>query len=250
LASHGFNVLSLAYFNEKGLPKQLAEIPLEYFERVFQWLNNNPITKGQDIYIHGTSKGGELALLIASRYPFIKKAVALSPHAYCFQGLNYKNVSSWSYEGKSIPFICLKNHILFTNMLHCFIKNQPFGYAYTYKTCLLSAGNREAARIKIENAKADILLIAGEEDNIWNAWDVCVEIMNTLEKYNYKYRYNFLDYGAAGHLSLSPYILPTAVTASMKLAPRLMFTTGGTLEGNAHAQADSWDKTIEFLKKQ
>jgi hypothetical protein len=35
LASHGFNVLSLPFFGEKGLPAQLSEIPLEYFERVF-----------------------------------------------------------------------------------------------------------------------------------------------------------------------------------------------------------------------
>jgi hypothetical protein len=31
LASHGFNVLALAYFGSKGLNSSLAEIPLEYF---------------------------------------------------------------------------------------------------------------------------------------------------------------------------------------------------------------------------
>lgn len=249
LASHGFNVLSLAYFNDKGLPKQLAEIPLEYFEKVFQWLKKNPITNGNDIYIHGTSKGGELALLLASRYPIIKKVVAVAPHAYCFQGLNYKNVSSWSYEGKSMPFIRLKNRILFTNMLDSFMKNKPFGYAYMYKTSVNTAKNKETARIKVENAKADILLIAGEKDNIWNTYDGCVEIMDTLAKYNYKYNYNLLAYENAGHPFPLPYIIPVGVTASMRLAPRLVFATGGTLEGNAHIQTDSWDRTIEFFKE-
>jgi hypothetical protein len=31
--------------------------------------------------------------------------------------------------------------------------------------------------------------------------------------------------------------------------PRLVLSMGGTLEGNAHARADAWEKTIEFFKK-
>lgn len=248
LASHRFNVLSLAYFNEKGLPKKLAEIPLEYFEKAFQWLKNNTITKGSDIYVHGTSKGGELALLLASRYDIVKKVVAVPPHAYCFQGLSYKNVSTWSYKGESVPFIRLRNRTLLANMLECIIKNEPFGYAYTYKTELDIASNKEDARIKVENIKADILLVAGEKDNIWNSYDGCAEIMNTLRKYNHKYNYSFLAFENAGHPFPVPYIIPAGLTNSVKVMPRLVLNAGGTLEGNANFQKVSWDKTIKFLK--
>jgi len=171
LASHGFNVLTLAYFSEKGVPAKLAEIPLEYFEKAFDRLKNNPVTAGKGLYLHCTSKGGELGLLLASRYPFIKKVAAFAPHAYCFQGLGFKNVSSWIYEGKQIPYIRTKSGTLIADMLGCFIKNKPFGYTHTYKTSLLSATNKENARIKIENAQADILLFAGKQDNIWNSYD-------------------------------------------------------------------------------
>lgn len=247
LASYGFYVLAVPYFSREALPKRLAEVPLEYFERVFQWLEKNPITKGNDLYIHGTSKGGELALLLASRYPCIKKAAVFAPHAYCFQGLNYKNVSSWTYDGKQIPFIKLKNSTLFKNILDCFIKNKSFGYTYTYKTCVEAAKNKEEARIKIEKSKADLLLIAGKKDNIWNALDGCEEIVDTLKKCNYKYKYELLPYENGGHSFPLPYIIPIPVTASMKIAPRLIFRTGGNLEGNAYMQKDSWDKTIEFF---
>jgi hypothetical protein len=70
-------------------------------------------------------KGAELALIPASRYPFITRVAVFAPDAYCFQGLAFKNVSSWTYEGKSLPFIRLKNRWLFANMLSCFIKNEP-----------------------------------------------------------------------------------------------------------------------------
>lgn len=35
----------------------------------------------------------------------------------------------------------------------------------------------------------------------------------------------------------------------LKIAPRLIFSSGGTLEGNARAQVDSsWEKAIEFFR--
>jgi len=31
------------------------------------------------------------------------------------------------------------------------------------------------------------------------------------------------------------------------MGPRLQFSTGGSLEANAHAQVDAWEKSIAFL---
>jgi len=246
LASHGFNVLTVAYFNEKGLPPKLAEIPIEYFKKVFAWLASSSITANKEVYLHCTSKGGELGLLLASRYPFIKKVAAFAPHAYCFQGLNFKNVSSWTYKEKPLPYIRLKNSTIFCNMLACFFQNKPFGYTHTYREGLFRAKNKEDARIKIENASADLLLFAGKQDNIWNAYDGCMEIMDTLRKNGYQHKYELCSYENAGHPFYAPYIIPAGETY-MKVAPRMTFSTGGTLEGNAEAQVDSWDKMLEFF---
>ncbi len=105
LASHGYNVLAVPYFGEDGLSSQLSRIPLEYFEKVFAWLADNPITAKKEIQILGMSKGAELALILASRYPFIKGMALWAPHAYCFQGIAFKNESSWTYAGKDLPYI-------------------------------------------------------------------------------------------------------------------------------------------------
>jgi hypothetical protein len=37
--------------------------------------------------------------------------------------------------------------------------------------------------------------------------------------------------------------------AKLKIVPRLVFWLGGSAKGNAHAQADSWEKAIRFLQK-
>ncbi|MCA1592733.1 MAG: acyl-CoA thioesterase/BAAT N-terminal domain-containing protein [Acidobacteria bacterium] len=69
LASHGYTVFSLAYFGVDPLPRDLREIPLEYCARAIAWLRSRPSVDGNRVGILGGSKGGELALLLASTFP-------------------------------------------------------------------------------------------------------------------------------------------------------------------------------------
>lgn len=249
LASHGFNVLSVPFFGEANLPGQLSRIPIEYFERVFDWLAHCPQTAGKTVQILGMSKGAEAALLLASRYPMIKKVAVWAPHAYCFQGLAFKNESSWTYSGKDIEYIRLKNRWLLADVLNCMVKNKPFGFTNIYKKGLALAKNKEDARIKIENARADLLLITGTDCGMWNTYDGCLEVMETLRKNNYPFVYNWVVYEQAGEPYLVPYVIPVSMN-SVKMAPRLTLSTGGTLEGNARAQAGAWEKTLEFFSQE
>lgn len=238
LASHGFNVLSLPFFGEKGLPAQLSEIPLEYFEKAFAWLAKNPITRGKDIWMLGMSKGAELALLLASRYPCITRMALFAPHAYCFQGIAFKNVSSWTYQGKDLPFIELKNRWVFASMMDGFIKNKPFQFTDTYRKGLQVARNKPAARIPIEKAHADLMLFTSKQCGMWNTYEGSVEIMQTLREHHYPYRYDWVVYEEAGEPYYVPYVFPVSWT-TVEMAPRLVLSMGGTLAGNAHARADA-----------
>ncbi|HMK47774.1 MAG TPA: acyl-CoA thioester hydrolase/BAAT C-terminal domain-containing protein [Methanocella sp.] len=247
LASHGFNVLTVAYFHEKGLPANLSQIPLEYFEKVFDWVRKHPITGGNNIQLLGISKGGELVMLLASRYPFITKVAAMAPHAYCFQGIAFKNASSWTYHGKDLPYIRLKNTWLIADVLDCMVKNLPFGFTSTYRKGLNVAKNKEEARIKIENSNADLMLFATTQNNMWNTYDGCTQIMDTLRERNYQHKYDLVVYEDAGEPFYVPYVIPAGVT-STKLAPRLVLSMGGSLKGNTHTQVDSWKRTVQFFK--
>jgi len=248
LASHGLNALALAYFHEQGLPSNLARIPLEYFEGVFAWLANHPLVNGKKLQILGISKGGELALLLASRYPVITRVVGMAPHAYCFQGLNFRNMSSWTYHGEDLPFIQLKDRWVFADMLSGFLHDRPFEFAPTYVRGLHSARNTEAARIKVENAQADLLLLAGRQDGMWNAYDGCVRIMEELTKRDYPHQFSFQAYDGAGHQWYPAYIVPCTETTS-RMGPRLVLSTGGALEANARAVADGWERALAFFQR-
>jgi hypothetical protein len=107
--------------------------------------------------------------------------------------------------------------------------------------------NKEAARINIEDAHADLLLFATKQNGMWNTYDGCVQIMDTLRKHNYQHRYDLVVYEDAGEPYPVPFVIPAGETTA-KLAPRLVLSVGGTLEDNTHARADSWEKAIEFFR--
>ncbi|HBG4644376.1 TPA: acyl-CoA thioesterase/BAAT N-terminal domain-containing protein [Clostridioides difficile] len=252
LASRGFNVLTVAYFALEGLPDKLEEVSLEYFEKVFEWISENEITSTKEIFVHGTSKGGELAFLLASRYEQIKKVVVSQPHIYCFQALNGlmsgNDTSSWSYKGEPFPYIKVDNDIFFEEQKKNISKGIPFGFNSTYKKSLKRAENRKEARIKIENSKADILMIAGKEDNIWNSYEACLKALEIFEENNYPYNVELLTYNNMGHPLPIPYIMPLKETLCMSMSGGI-FSSGGTVEGNSKGQFESWNRTIEFYKK-
>jgi dienelactone hydrolase len=250
LASHGFNALALAYFGQKGLNSALAEVPLEYFEKVFAWLEKNPITNCKEIYVYGGSIGAVLALLLTSRYPMITKVVAVNPLAWCFQGLTPRRVSLWTQAGRSLPFIKFAWLSYVANIMSCFIKNKPIGFAYLYRKSLEAAKNREEARIKLENSKADILLFGGQKDGWWDTHDACLKIMEELAKHNYQHTYEYIPYENGGHACYAPFVIPVdELSTPLKIAPRLVFSEGVSREANTHMLEDSWKKAVEFFKK-
>ncbi|MDS0525253.1 acyl-CoA thioesterase/BAAT N-terminal domain-containing protein [Clostridium sp. SHJSY1] len=252
LASRGFNVLVVPYFNYEGLHERLEKIPLEYFEKIFEWIKNNEITKSEYIFIHGTSKGGELALLLASRYKEVKKVVAVEPHAYCFQALDRmntgKNVSSWEYKGESIPYIKIDDSIAFQDLKKSQKEGTTFGFANAYKKSVEKAENKEEARIKLENSESDILMIAGADDNMWNSYDGCLEILDKLKNSNYKHKVELVTCKKMGHPMPIPYIIPISENLFRHMMGGV-FTSGGTIEGNAEGQYKSWKRMIEFFNE-
>ncbi len=93
LTSLGYACFILGYFNTKSTPDRLEMIPLEYFDKAIKSLKSRPELKKKKVIIWGGSKGGELALLLASRNKQIKGVIAAVPSSVVFQGLG-GNLSS------------------------------------------------------------------------------------------------------------------------------------------------------------
>jgi dienelactone hydrolase len=103
LAAHGYPSLALAYFGAPGLPQNLADIPLEYFERALRWLGQEPGVDPQRLVVFGGSRGAEAALLLGSVFPDLVHAVAAySPSAFVNPGLP-RGGTAWLLDGKPVP---------------------------------------------------------------------------------------------------------------------------------------------------
>lgn len=218
--SQGHSVMALAYFKEKGLPAELNDIPLEYFEQAKKWLMAQNETRNDGIILVGWSKGAELSLLLASRDKSVKKLVAIAPSSHVWAGIltdwTKTPSSSWTMAGKAL------DHIKF----------QPDATVRSlrdlYQVSFNKAENIDQARIKVENIMGSVLLFSGGKDTIWPASTMAAAVCDTMVKAGKNCVHH--DYPDAGHLLDAQYIM------------------GGTKETNASASEASAKIIRDYLK--
>jgi dienelactone hydrolase len=105
LAAHGYPVLALAYFREPGLPKNLKNIPLEYFRRALIWMRGQPEVDPQHIITFGISRGGELSLILSSTFRNLVHGAVDYVGADVAMGSLPLSQPAWTYHGRPVPII-------------------------------------------------------------------------------------------------------------------------------------------------
>src|SRR5690606_37367348 len=75
----GYAFLALAYFGGRDTPSELDRISIEGVYAAIMEAASDPRINENCIAVIGGSKGAELALLLASRYPQIKAVVGVVP---------------------------------------------------------------------------------------------------------------------------------------------------------------------------
>jgi dipeptidyl aminopeptidase/acylaminoacyl peptidase len=229
------------------LPEHVEEIPLEYFFNAIDWIKQKPIINSEKICIAGGSKGGELALLLASMDLDISGVIAIAPSHVIWQGLPHNpfNIlwpnAAWTLNGEDLPYM---EHEFYWPTIWKFINggNQielmPF-----YINQIKDEEKVQKSLIAVENINGPILFIAGKEDCVWPSYTMCKLMEHRLDSLNYQYPVEGLYYDNTGHQVISPYLWPTIdyIYEGTKF--------GGTNSANANSQIDSWNKMIQFLKR-
>jgi dienelactone hydrolase len=247
LASHGFAALSLVYFGTEGLPKNLADIPLEYFEKALHWLQEQSVVQPDKIGVIGLSRGGELVLLLGATFPAIKAVVACSPSGLVHAGSNGRNFSSsaWTYHNKPLQQVVVKfTPLLSFKLAWQFFRARSFPMRDMFRTTLNDHTHLAEATIQVEKTQGPILLISGDDDQMWPASLFSELVMKRLDEHQHPYPDQHLHYAGAGHFVCFPYgypFLPPLVKRVQGLA------LGGTVEDTAASIADSWPKILAFL---
>jgi dienelactone hydrolase len=248
-ASHGYAGFALAYFNYADLPQDLIEIPLEYFETALGWLQRQPRLDGERIAVSGTSRGGELVLLLGATFPAVKAVIAYVPSGIVHGGIGRSGVRgaspAWTFRGEAIPYMQPRPEKLSAEP-PAPPKGEPIPLTPRFLRGLEDTEAAARAEIPVERINGPVLLISGKDDAMWPSTRLAEIARRRLEEHHFAHPYRHLAYAGAGHMIGTPY-LPTTVLASRHPLTGEMFAYGGTPKAYAAAREDSWREILKLL---
>jgi dienelactone hydrolase len=252
LASHGYAALSLAYFHCQGLPRSLVNIPLEYFENAVQWMRAQSWLQGDFLAVWGVSRSGELALLIGSTLPQINGVVAYVPSGVLHGGFGPDDASNdglcaaWSYRGRSLPY--LRENNTADDGASVDYGSSPVAEAARYLALLRDANAVERATIPVEKIQGPVLMISGEDDQIWPSSVMAEIAIRRLKQQAHRFPFRHVSYQGAGHGIYVPYS-PTTQNVFVHPIDGTQYALGGRPDADAEAGADAWRHVLAFLEE-
>jgi dienelactone hydrolase len=234
LASRGYVVLSLAYFNADSLPATLSRIPIEYFRAAIDWLKGQPYVDADRIGVMSGSRGTEAALLLAARFEDVRAVVVMAPSSVVWGGFDPAQrrgtgTSPWTEQGRPIPYMtavpgqCARSGATGADLFRCALTQ--------YHEAVLRAV------IQVEKVRAPVLLTAGLDDRVWPSDLMARQIEERRAKAGIASRDTALYLPDSGH------VMPTWYGP-----PALDFERyGGNREGSAKAFEKAWPAILHFL---
>lgn len=237
LAEHGFATLALAYFAAESLPHKLDRIPLEYFQKAIHFLR----AKGWKIGLWGISRGAELSLILGTLYPEEIAAIAAHvPSSVVYGPFDNHSRSAWTYQGEPyIPNAPFTYYPVGTGETEC----SAISATPSFLTALQDKESYAQSVIPVEKIRCPLLLISGQDDQMWPSSLFAQQIVDRLAEQNSPIFYTHLSYPGVGH---APYSGEVGFHPVMKR----WFAYGGNPQDNAFATKDWFDQTLYFFKKQ
>lgn len=253
LASKGYSVLALAYFGVEGVPRDLEEIPLEYFQGATSWLKEHPSTNG-GVSLIGYSRGGELALLLGAVFNDYQTIIAGAPSSYVTSGLKntiFAPIPAWTYKEQSLPYMkfVYRPSTIFSIWKNWLLK-RPVSFLSIWDHTLKNEEKIASSRIPVEMINVPVMTVSGDDDQLWPSTYYSREIAKNLAVSETVDNNQHLYFEEAGHFLTFPYSLPNMpANVHMQVGGRMTMTFGGSKAANAKAAKETWPKLLAFLKE-
>lgn len=242
LASHGIPTLAVKWFGEEApLPDQLSRVPVEYVQRAIEWLRSRDAVADDEVGLVGHSKGAEYALLAATVDDDVGAVVAIAPSAYVWQSPTQGvSETSWTVDGEPLPAVPFPEDPQPPERVRGRTKSVG-----TLEDAIERASEADlaAARIPVEEATGDVLLVAGGQDGVWPSVRMAETVVERLDTTDFAHEYEALTYPDAGHVITIPY----RPTTYEMLGGGLYL--GGEPGAIAAAEADAWPQTVSWFER-
>ncbi len=259
LWKEGFHVLSLGYYLWKPLSPQTVRIPVDYVEKAVDFLKHKcpvPIAK---IGMTGLSLGAAYTLLCAFYLPDISCVVSVSGFDFVVEGCKnmvfLQHKSYFSFHGEDVPYEPAEALSHLGKTLRAWKNDPRYGSKamnrFYYNECFRD--RTDVSRIKVENIKGDVLLLAPAYDDTWPSDLAFPRIMKVLDEKPFSYRHECVIYEKASHYLA----VPSEAMAQkgkteedmQKILARFMTMEAKYPEECKKAREESWQKLVSFFRE-
>lgn len=253
-AANGYIAVALAFFGAPGLPEYFGATPLEYFEKALEWIRKTLHPKDDFIAVAGSSRGGELAMLLGSYFPeYIRAVVGFVPSAVV-NGIQQagapgepRDAPAWTYKGAPIPNLWQHNPDAdVAGYSKPEIPGTPIRQSRVFMTALRNADFLKKARIPVERINGPVFMVTGGDDGCWPSKLFAEMVKERLEKSGHPWPVAHHCRENAGHMFSFPYV-PVEQTVGVSPRSGMLMDRGGTIPENAAFHKEMWPKLMEFL---
>lgn len=183
MLARGFAVLAIGYFDTENSPDWLDRISLNAIaDTILSIARRTPSIDTSRIVLLGGSKGGELALNLASRYSCFKGVIALSSPNVTLPAITLAtNTSSWMYNDQEVTYVPASLRIIWPAL-----KRDLF----TVHSIMLQ--NKEAvalAEIEVEKINGPILIMSADKDEMIPATKMSQQLVARLVRKNFAHKF-------------------------------------------------------------
>jgi dienelactone hydrolase len=239
-AERGFAALALNYVaypvtgGLPGVPATFTNLPVEILDQARSWLAGRPEADAARIGLVGSSKGAELALVGASRLGWVKATVACVPSDLVWAGYGRapapgELLSSWSFEGKPLPFIAYDRYE------EVFSGRVTAAQVHVRSRAAAPPAAIAAARIPVDRIVGPVLLLGGGRDEVWPSLAMSRNIQAAYRGSGRGILIEVGEYPEAGHT-----ICGTGATPGR--------ADGNDGAATARASGAAFERTLAFLR--
>jgi dipeptidyl aminopeptidase/acylaminoacyl peptidase len=180
LNNMGYAVLAVGYFNYGNTPASLDRISLNAISDSILSIAKHPQIDENKIALMGGSRGGELALNLASRFKYFNAVIGLSTSNVSFPAITWSaNTSSWTFNDEEVAYVPAPFKTISPALK---------GDLYTAHSMMLEDKPAvKNAKIKVEDINGPILIISGKKDEQWPATEMSNQLMERLKEKNFEF---------------------------------------------------------------